>query len=69
MAIRIAPRKRNTEAMRKLARIAADKTPSNPGVMVERNARRIALMMSQIHGGTWQVLIDHQRRAVMVWEQ
>lgn len=34
---------------------------------IERDAALIAKSMSHVHGGKWQVRVDHQRKMVMVW--
>lgn len=60
---------RNIETVAKLREIAADDSVFSPAPFVERAAASIARTMAQVHGGEWLILIDHQRRAVLIWEE
>lgn len=49
--------------------LARETSALNQAGAVERDVRSLAEKMREIHGGEWLMLIDHQRRAVLVWEE
>lgn len=57
---------RNSDSLARLRAMATER-PIESAVAVERAASRIAIEMARMHGGDWQVRIDHQRRSVLVW--
>lgn len=63
------PEDRAASSMARLRGIARHTSEINPAAAVERDARALAAKMRAIHGGEWVMLIDHQRRAVLIWEE
>lgn len=57
---------RNEITMARLRALTAEHL--SPAKNIERYADAIAFEMERIHGGGWQVRIDHQRRAVLIWD-
>lgn len=57
---------RSEEILEKLLAMASGKRLGDPAVRIERDAASIADAMASIHGGKWQVLIDHQAGYVTI---
>lgn len=65
---RIAPRykSRNHEIVAGLREAAGAGPPVDPKMAVKRYAAQISTAMALIHGGDWQVVVDHQEGFVLV---
>ena len=65
---RIAPRykSRNHEIVAGLREAAGAGPPVDPKMVVKKLTAEVAIQMALLHGGDWQVSIDHEIGLVMV---
>lgn len=57
---------RNDEIVAGLRKAAGAVAPLDPKIIVKRKAAEISTAMALLHGGDWQVQIDHQEGFVLV---
>ncbi|AXV15088.1 hypothetical protein CYG48_04865 [Neorhizobium sp. SOG26] len=57
---------KNEEIVAGLFAAAGADTPAAPEVVIKRKAAEISTLMALIHGGDWQVQIDHERGYLLI---
>ena len=57
---------RNEEIVAELREAAGAVAPLDPKLVIKRKAAEISTAMALLHGGDWQVQIDHREGLVLV---
>lgn len=57
---------RNEETVKRLKMLSSSQCHLDPVRRIESASLAIAEAMTEIHGGEWRTVIDHQRRIVFV---
>lgn len=57
---------RNHEIVAKLREVAGAAAPVDPKMLVKRKAAELSTAMALIHGGEWQVQVDHSVPLVLI---
>lgn len=60
-------RVRNVDTVEKLKGLA-DHLPLDPASRLQKGLEMVTSAMEEIHGGKWRAKVDHQKRAILVWE-
>ena len=60
---------RNEKIIAELRDLANASAPQTPEMIVKKKAAEIAAAMALLHGGEWQVQVDHDLRFVLVAPQ
>lgn len=64
--IKIVPKARNAEAMKELREIAVDRGARSLTRIIESGTNSIASAMATLHGGRWNVTVNHDSCFVLI---